>query len=43
MQSANIDQYFLLGGRLNALPWRTFEPDAVFASVEGLVMRRLGA
>ncbi len=42
MQSANIDQYFLLGGKLNALPWRTFEPEGVFQNVESMVMRRLG-
>ena len=42
MQAANIDQYFLLGGKLNAMDWRTFEPEGVFANVEGMVMRRLG-
>jgi hypothetical protein len=42
MQSANIDQYFLLGGKLNALKWRTQEPETVFEVVEGFVMRRLG-
>lgn len=43
LQHANIDQYFLLGGTLNALQWRTFEPEGVFTNVEGFVMRRLGA
>ena len=33
----------LLGGQLNALKWRTYEPDAVFTNVENLVTRRLGA
>ncbi|MEZ4738642.1 MAG: hypothetical protein R2818_04625 [Flavobacteriales bacterium] len=42
MQSANIDQYFLLGGKLNSMPWRTYEPEGVFTNVEGMVMRRLG-
>ena len=42
MQQANIDQYFLLGGKLNALNWRTLEPDDLFRGVEGLVMRRIG-
>jgi hypothetical protein len=42
LQSANIDQYFLLGGKLNALKWRTQEPETVFEVVEGFVMRRLG-
>lgn len=43
LQAANIDQYFLLGGQLNALEWRTWEPETLLEKVEGLVMRRLGA
>lgn len=43
LQSGNIDQYFLLGGRLNALKWRTLEPETLYEQVEGLVMKRLGA
>jgi hypothetical protein len=43
LQSGNIDQYFLLGGRLNALKWRTQEPETLYEQVEGLVMKRLGA
>jgi hypothetical protein len=42
LQSGNIDQYFLLGGRLNALKWRTQEPETLYEQVEGLVMKRLG-
>ncbi|MCC6937114.1 MAG: hypothetical protein IT226_02720 [Flavobacteriales bacterium] len=42
MQQANIDQYFLLGGRLNTLDWRTYEPDTLFEQVDALVMKRLG-
>jgi hypothetical protein len=42
MQRANIDQYFLLGGNLNALRWRTLQPEDLYQRVEGLVMRRLG-
>ncbi len=42
-QRANIDQYFLLGGQLNTLKWRTYEPDTLFAQVDALVMKRLGA
>jgi hypothetical protein len=42
MQRANIDQYFLLGGKLNAMGWRTLEPDDLYQRVSGLVMRRLG-
>ena len=43
LQRSNIDQYFLLGGQLNAFKWRTFEPDALFEQVDALVLRRLGA
>ena len=44
LQHANIDQYFLLGGKLNSMPWRTYEPEArLHDLVESMVMRRLGA
>ncbi|MCW5898711.1 MAG: hypothetical protein KIT10_05520 [Flavobacteriales bacterium] len=43
LQQANIDQYFLLGGQLNALRWRTQEPEDLYRRVESLVVRRLGA
>lgn len=43
LQQANIDQYFLVGGQLNALNWRTWEPEVLFEKVEGMVQRRLGA
>ena len=42
-QRANIDQYFLLGGQLNAFKWRTYEPETLFEQVDALVMKRLGA
>ena len=42
MEKANIDQYFLLGGRLNDLAWRTLAPDTMLERVESFVMRRLG-
>ncbi len=43
LQAANIDQYFLMGGQLNALEWRTWEPETLIEKVAGLVMKRLGA
>lgn len=43
MQRANIDQYFLLGGTLDQLDWRTFEPEDLFERVSGFVQRRLNA
>jgi hypothetical protein len=43
LQAANIDQYFLLGGKLDQLDWRTFEPEDLYEKVSGFVMKRLGA
>jgi hypothetical protein len=41
-QSANIDSYFVLGGKLNDLRWRTLSPDQLLEQVESSVMKRLG-
>ena len=41
LKRANVDQYFLLGGRMNDLEWRTLEPEELTARVEALVQRRL--
>jgi hypothetical protein len=41
INSANIDSYFVLGGKLNEMKWRTMNPDQLFESVERHVMRRL--
>ena len=41
ISSANIDSYFVLGGKLNEVKWRTMNPDQLFESVERHVMRRL--
>lgn len=43
MQKANIDQYFLLGGKLDQMDWRTFEPEDLCERVNTFVMRRLNA
>ena len=43
ISSANIDSYFVLGGKLNEMKWRTMNPDQLFESVERHVMRRLTA
>ncbi len=43
MKHANIDQYFLLGGQLDQLDWRTFEPEDLFERVNSFVQRRLNA
>jgi hypothetical protein len=43
LKAANIDQYFLLGGKLDQMDWRTFEPEDLYEKVSGFVMKRLGA
>ena len=41
MGDASIDRYFVSGGKLNEVKWRTMNPDQLFESVERQVMRRL--
>jgi hypothetical protein len=41
MGDAQIDRYFVSGGKLNEVKWRTMNPDQLFESVERHVMRRL--
>lgn len=36
LSSANVDSYFLFGGRLNALQWRTLKPELLFSKVDHL-------
>ncbi|MBK9761341.1 MAG: hypothetical protein IPO90_15570 [Flavobacteriales bacterium] len=43
LKAANIDQYFLLGGQLDQMDWRTFEPEDLMARVQSAVQRRLSA
>jgi hypothetical protein len=43
MRTANIDQYFLLGGQLDQMDWRTFEPEDLVEKVATHVRRRLNA
>lgn len=40
-RAANIDSYFVMGGRLNELRWRTLNPDQLYELVSAQVMRRL--
>jgi hypothetical protein len=42
MQDANVDSYFVLGGKLNQLDWRTHEPQDFFTTIEDMVQKRLG-
>ena len=43
MGDAHIDRYFVSGGKLNEVKWRTMNPDQLFELVERQVMRRLTA
>ena len=43
MKAADIDRYFLLGGQLDQMDWRTFEPEDLYEKVSGHVMKRLSA
>lgn len=38
----NIDYYFVMGGELNNLNWRTFNPAQLFQYVEDIIRHRIG-
>jgi hypothetical protein len=38
----NIDSYFVMGGHLNDVSWRSQHPDELYKKVEGLVTKRIG-
>ncbi|MCC6250972.1 MAG: hypothetical protein IT238_00750 [Bacteroidia bacterium] len=40
-QRANIDYYILLGGKINEISWRTFQPNDLFEKIDHLVAKRL--
>ncbi len=42
-QDANIDSFFVLGGKLNDLNWRSYSPTQLFRKVNEQVMKRLGS
>ena len=41
-QSQNIDYYFVLGGNLTLVEWRTNSPQHLFEKTESIVSKRLG-
>jgi hypothetical protein len=41
LQQADIDQYFILGGKLNDLSWRSNTPEKVCEKVQMFVQKRL--
>lgn len=40
-KAINIDQYFLLGGELQEVSWRTYTPESFFLKVDDYVQKRL--
>lgn len=43
LEAANVDSYFILGGRFQEFDWRTKKPQAFFENVREQVARRLPA
>ena len=41
-QAANIDNFFMLGGNLSSLDWRTYKPQELCKQVDMYAQRRLG-
>ena len=41
--NANLDHYFVMGGQLEELEWRTFRPLQFCQKVESLVSKRIGS
>lgn len=41
-ESISIDQFFLLGGRLNDYSWRTLHPRHLFQGIDDLIQKRIG-
>lgn len=41
LKAANIDSYFVLGGKLNEIGWRTMNPEQLFDTIQNQVQRRL--
>ncbi len=41
MKLFHLDYYINFGGTLDEVPWRTFDPPALFRLVQGLMQRRL--
>jgi hypothetical protein len=41
-ESAQIDQYFLMGGRINQTDWRTYQPSQLIEKMKLIISKRLG-
>jgi len=42
-QTENLDYYFVLGGDLEEVAWRTFTPQQLFLNISNYVTKRLGS
>lgn len=42
ISEANVDSYFVLGGKFQEMSWRALSPRALFDTVQDLVQRRIG-
>jgi hypothetical protein len=42
-KQGRLDYYFLSGGELDEMPWRTMTPAQLYERTKGLVIRRLGS
>ena len=40
--AADLDQYFVLGGELQEMGWRTFSPPQLYRRIDDCVMHRIG-
>jgi len=40
--TADLDQYFVLGGELQEMGWRTFSPPQLYRRIDDCVMHRIG-
>lgn len=43
ISAANLDYFFLMGGSLTQMDWRTYRPIQLFQKVEQYALKRLGA
>ena len=41
MKDVGIDQFFVSGGKLQDVDWRTYLPHQLFKYIEGIVEKRL--
>ena len=42
MKMIDLDSYFVLGGALNDIGWRTYNPDQLFNKIQDSVENRMG-